>query len=272
MTVTQSAVTLLQAADLPKCQELALDRDWPREDVKWRLLFAIGEPYGIRVGDSLAACAVLTKFGDIAAVSMVLVASRFGRRGLGRQVLTHLLDEAGDGTVFLHATPAGRPLYESLGFAATGGVVTCRGTASGTPSPATRAATPDDHAAIRALDRRAWGVARTSLLDRLFLGQVRVFECDGAVAGYAVASDHGVGTVIGPVVAEDEAMACALAVDTARAAGGPVRVDAGVHAKALRAAVEDAGIAPVRTVPLMARGPLPGDAAMRFAPAMQAVG
>jgi predicted N-acetyltransferase YhbS len=265
-------IRALGPADLPACSDLALDRDWPREDVKWRLLFEIGEPYGIRVGDSLAACAVLTKFEEVAAISMVLVASRFGRRGLGRRLMTHLLDEAGERTVFLHATPYGRPLYESLGFTAAGGVVTCRGTALGMPSPATREATPSDHPAIRALDRRAWGVDRTSLLDRLLPGHVRVFERDGAVAGYAAGFDHGVETVIGPVVAEDEAVACALAVDTARAVGGPVRIDAGEHATALRAALRDAGIEPLRTAPLMVRGRLSGDAATRFAPAMQALG
>ncbi len=46
----------------------------------------------------------------------------FRRRGLARQVLEAILDwcrEQGLRSVFLHASAAGRPLYESMGFAAT---------------------------------------------------------------------------------------------------------------------------------------------------------
>jgi GNAT superfamily N-acetyltransferase len=44
------------------------------------------------------------------------------RRGLARRLMVAMLDwlrEQGYGTVSLHASDYGRPLYESLGFAAT---------------------------------------------------------------------------------------------------------------------------------------------------------
>ena len=47
----------------------------------------------------------------------------FRRRGLARQLMTRVLDWAeaeGIGMLHLHATPAGRGLYESLGFGPTG--------------------------------------------------------------------------------------------------------------------------------------------------------
>ena len=50
---------------------------------------------------------------------MMLVASRYSGRGLGRRLLTHVLAEAADATVFLCATEYGRPLYEKLGYEAT---------------------------------------------------------------------------------------------------------------------------------------------------------
>ena len=60
---------------------------------------------------------MLTRYGGgLAAVGMMLVAAQREGRGLGRRLMTHLLDRAGDATVFLTATPLGRPLYEKLGF------------------------------------------------------------------------------------------------------------------------------------------------------------
>ena len=47
---------------------------------------------------------------------MMLVAARYGRRGLGRALMEHLLAEAGDATVTLFATDLGKPLYDKLGF------------------------------------------------------------------------------------------------------------------------------------------------------------
>ena len=37
----------LSADDLAACVELAADRGWPPEQNKWRLLFAVGEAYGV---------------------------------------------------------------------------------------------------------------------------------------------------------------------------------------------------------------------------------
>ena len=59
---------------------------------------------------------------------MMLVAARYGRRGLGRALMEHLLRAAGDdATVTLFATDMGRPLYEKLGFEAVRRNVSFRG-------------------------------------------------------------------------------------------------------------------------------------------------
>ena len=89
---------------------------------KWSLLLAASEVFGVDApdGHGLAGAVVLTRWGpDLAAVGMMLVAARYGRRGLGRALMEHLLATAGDdATVTLFATDMGRPLYEKLGFAA----------------------------------------------------------------------------------------------------------------------------------------------------------
>ena len=62
---------------------------------------------------------MLTRYGsDLAAIGMMLVADRHGRKGLGGRLLRHALAQAGDAVVYLTATAYGRPLYERLGFRA----------------------------------------------------------------------------------------------------------------------------------------------------------
>jgi ribosomal protein S18 acetylase RimI-like enzyme len=110
----------LSAADLAACVELAADRGWPPELNKLRLLFAVGEAYGIDdPAGGLAAMVVLTRYGrQLAAVGTMVVASRFGRRGLGRRLTSYLLEQAGPAVVYLAANTSsyGRPLFQSLGY------------------------------------------------------------------------------------------------------------------------------------------------------------
>ena len=75
-----SPVRRLSIDDLPACQRLAADREWGKEDRKWRFLFSVGDVYGIDDGNGgLAATVVSTPYGkDVAAISMVLVAKRYG--------------------------------------------------------------------------------------------------------------------------------------------------------------------------------------------------
>src|SRR5215207_1990200 len=103
------AISRLAARDLDACLELAADRRWEPERRKWALLFEFGEVYGIRdPAGGLAGTVTLTRYGrDLVIVSMMLVASRFGRGGLGRRLMTHALERAGDATVYLYATSLG---------------------------------------------------------------------------------------------------------------------------------------------------------------------
>ncbi len=106
--------------DRERCIALAVDRGWSPESAKWTLLLAASEVFGVDAPDGrgLAGSVTLTRWGpDLAAVGMMLVAARYGRRGLGRALMEHLLRAAGpDATVTLFATDMGRPLYEQLGF------------------------------------------------------------------------------------------------------------------------------------------------------------
>jgi len=275
----------LTSDDLPGCLALARDREWLPEERKWRLLFDIGTVYGARdqAGD-LAGVTTLTRHGTgLATVGTMLVAARYGRRGLGRNLMTHALAEAGTATVLLHATPSGRPLYEKLGFVSAGTTHTYLGgfvpAGRDHRSPASaqsRPAGPGDLSAIRRLDAQANGTDRAHLVRRLpgFTEQLRVVERDGVITGYGGAYRCLRYVCIGPVIAESTVDAKTLIADLAGAVAGPVRVDLDDRhpqlldwAAACGLAWHDSALAMV----LNGR-PLPGDRGRCFAPLMRALG
>ena len=265
----------LTLADLPACLALAADRDWQPEAHKWRLLLEGGEAFGIDDADGgLAGSVVLTRYGDaLAAVGMMLVAARREGRGLGRRLMTHLLDRAGDATVFLTATPLGRPLYEKLGFRAIGAVTTHVGPFAGRPgrrlappryrptSPRSSRSTPRPTAATApascgATSRRPSASASSSATAR-----------SSPTAPRCATPSR---TSLGPVIGGD----AGLLADLAAGLDGDVRLDLDHRLGDLVAFARGAGLAPADSVTLMVRGDreLPGDRARVTAPMMMAVG
>ncbi|MEV6875472.1 GNAT family N-acetyltransferase [Amycolatopsis sp. NPDC051128] len=255
----------LAPADLPACSDLAESRSWPREPAKWTLLCDVGRVFGVAApdGSGLAACAALVPFGSVASISMVLVAPRYERRGLGRAITSQALAAAGDRVVWLHASKYGRPLYESMGFVADGGCQGHVGTFDDDGGPGASRGSLSD---VFALDLAAHGVDRRPLLERL--GTPYVVE-----GGFAFGTDIGHVTVIGPVVARSEEAAKALIRGVARSVTGEVRVDPDFRFPGLVGWVRERGLVPSAPAPrLVLHGrPLPGDPSMRFAPFTRAM-
>ena len=275
----------LTSADLPGCLALARDRGWLPEERKWRLLFDLAVVYGVRdPAGELAGVAVLTRYGaEFAVIGMMLVATRYGGRGLGRALMNRALADVGDAIVFLHATPVGRPLYEKLGFVPAGASHTyLGGFRSAAPAAAvaaeggSRPAGPGDLMAIRRLDARANGTDRALLVRRLpgFTEQLRVTERPGGITGYAGAYRGVAYACIGPVIAETVDDAKTLIADVAGSIAGPVRIDLGDRHPQLREWAVGRGLMPGASAALMVLGgrPLPGDRARCFAPLMRALG
>ncbi|MGV9775293.1 GNAT family N-acetyltransferase [Streptosporangium sp. NPDC003464] len=268
----------LDPDDLGACLRLAEDRQWSREERKWLFLLQGGEGYGIVDPDGeLVASAVLTRYGTrTAAVSMVLVASRHGGRGLGRRLIGHVLEQARGATVFLNATEMGRPLYERLGFRVTGGVAMHLGTFTGQASGASRAASPEDLKAIADLDAEVVGADRSALLARYagFAEQLRVIENRRGISGYAGMWRNVGSTVVGPVIAASPADARSLIADLASQVDGPVRLEIEDRNAPLAHWLAGHGVvAGMRTSDMVAGGEsLPGDRSRFFAPVMSALG
>ena len=263
----------LTPKDAEACMALAERVGWPKEREKWQLLFEQGPGFGVSAEDgALRAMVMLPEFVELRFVAMMVVSPSDQGQGLGRVLLEHALAKT-QGVVALYATEAGRPLYERLGFVEQGGVVRYIGVLDGEA-----AALPPDpketwnEDSILGADRAAFGYDRASLLRTLLARGQGVFTDDAG--GFVLSWWNGAVTVLGPVVAQDEAHAIAL-VDRALAnARGPVRIDVDVRFLALGRHVVARGLSDRGFAPLMVRGAagLRGARERYFAIALQAFG
>lgn len=271
---TSAPIRRLSLDDLPSCLDLAEDRSWPREEPKWRLLFEIGEVYGLDDPDGgLAGVVISTRYGrEVAAISMMLVASRHERRGLGSRLMAHALEQSGTAGAWLTATEYGRPMYERLGFRTIGQCSTYAGQllpGEGAPArPSSRPMVPADLPAVLALDAEVFGARRTMLLTRAAssVDRFRVLEGPAGIVGYGCAWRYEESTALGPLIAPDTTSALALLGDLTAAVEGPLRIDL-VHPRPeLIDWVEARGLRCSFTTAVMVHGdPPPGDPGRMFA-------
>ncbi|WP_141580145.1 GNAT family N-acetyltransferase [Actinomadura sp. WMMA1423] len=262
--------------DLAACQRLAEDREWGREDRKWRFLFSVGDVYGIDDGNGeLAAATVSTPYGkDVAAISMVLVAKRYERRGLGGRIMRHVMDNTDTKSFCLTATEYGRPLYERLGFRAVGLCTTYTGTGAG---PSKRGvsvpAEAADMPAVHALDTEVFGADRSRLVEGLpsFCETFHVVRDGTGVKGFGGVWWNDERAVVGPVTAQDAETAIALVEEIVPA--GPIRLDIDHRHPELVDWARRHGLRPAFTTTVMEYGaPIANDPARLHLPVAQALG
>jgi GNAT superfamily N-acetyltransferase len=233
-------------ADLPDGLRLSRASRWNQTLEDWRLMLALG-PGLFRVGvddGRVVASGGAVRYGsDLAWICMILVDPECRGLGLGTRVFDEVLarllaarERDGLAAIGLDATPAGRRIYAQRGFVDGPALVRMRREAGLSPTAAAAGAGRarpmelGDLAAVLAFDRRVFGADRAVVLrDALSSapGLARVVAERGRVRGYCFGrhgdhSDH-----VGPVVAEDPALAVSL-VAAGLAGGGerPVIVDA----------------------------------------------
>lgn len=275
-SVPDGPVRLLGIDDLPACQRLAEDRDWGREDRKWRFLFSVGDVYGIDdEGGELAGTVVSTPYGkDVTAISMVLVAKRHERRGLGGRLMRHAIDNAETASLCLTATGYGRPLYERLGFRAMGLCTTYKGVAEGVSKRGVSVPADDaDMPSVQALDTEVFGADRSAMVERLpsFCEAFNVVRDGSGIKGFGgVWMNEGL-AMVGPVIAQDTETALTLVDDLVPP--GPVRLDIDHRHPELVAWAESHGLRAAFTTTVMEHGaPIENDPSRLYLPVAQALG
>ncbi len=258
----------LGTGDLPACLALSVERGWPAEELKWRVMLAHGRGFALDGGGGLAGTVLRFDYGARAAtIAMLLVRAALERRGLGRRLMQAAMDGA-SAPLFLYATEAGRPLYDRLGFVALDTIHKFVGRVPRTPAP--RGVT------LRPLDAASFGAPRRALLAALHARSARalVAERDGRAAGYGLAWPNVDVLMIGPLVAPDDETALALASALAADHALPARIDLPSRFASVRAHLAARGLDASPPAPLMSLGgrALPGDRDRLYAVAARAFG
>jgi predicted GNAT family acetyltransferase len=218
---------------------------WPHRADEWRFMYDAGTGFVAEDNGTVIGTALCWKFGaDRGTLGLVIVSPDEQGRGIGRKLMELILEELGERVTFLHATVAGKPLYEKLGFVTCGELTqhqcTVSGVAAVAPPPGEhlRPATPADTPRLIELASRASGFDRGTTIPALLeFAQGVVLERDGEVLGFSLSRPFGRGYSIGPVVARnasDDLRARALiSYWLARHEGDFVRIDvpgdAGIH-------------------------------------------
>jgi GNAT superfamily N-acetyltransferase len=197
---------------------------WNQTEQDWRF-FLTAAPHGALVaqdgGGRVIGTVATLPYGPFTWISMVLVDPAARRKHVGTTLLQRGLELVrADATARLDATPAGEPIYCTLGFA--GEYRLARWCLDVEPPSIARRSrarplAPADWPAIHERDQRAFGASRIGLLRRLAHDApeyARVIACGGTVQGYLFGRHGHNREHLGPLVADSPATAAALLEST----------------------------------------------------------
>jgi predicted N-acetyltransferase YhbS len=129
--------------DLPSAHGLTQALRWAHRLEDWQFMHRLGTGFVAQKSGAVIGTGLCWKFGNThASLGLIIVSSEQQGKGIGRELMSLVLEELGDRCVMLNATPAGQPLYEKLGFVPTGTVDQHQGTMQQTAPIALAAADP----------------------------------------------------------------------------------------------------------------------------------
>jgi GNAT superfamily N-acetyltransferase len=272
----------LRAAELGDAAALVAEAGWNQVAADWRIFLDLGTVYAVRNSASrvIATAATLSYGGRFGWISMVLVAGPYRRQGLARRLMNRCIADLTAAAIVpvLDATPAGRSIYLMLGFQDAWGFHRLAG--NGTGRNASLAAPPAGirvepigdriHDELCRYDAAAFGADRSGVLARL-RGRVPAADLvalgDDGICGFLLGRDGQSATQLGPLVAENAAIAQALLARGLAATDGPVYIDLADAKSPVRAWLNELGFAAQRPLIRMLHRRSTGfeDAARTFA-------
>jgi len=259
----------LSPSELDDVDALVREARWNQISADWQVFLAHGHVYALVTpeGRIVATTATLPYGRRFAWISMVLVAGEYRRHGLATQLMRRAMEElAAAGLVpALDATPDGRAVYRRLGFTDSWGFARLIRRERPTAAPAfaapagvtIRPLTDADWPALCAYDATAFGAERGAVLaglrGRLPSAEL-VAERAGRIAGFLLGRDGMLAGHLCPLIADDDAIACALIARALDALDGPLFIDFADDKTAVRSFLEARGFAAVRPFTRMVYG------------------
>lgn len=269
----------LHSADLDAALALSTAEGWNQAAADWSRMLRL-EPAGCfaaRDGSRLVGTVTTTTYGrGLAWIGMMVVHPECRRQGIGAALMRRALDHLhglGVASIMLDATPAGRPLYESLGFTAEAEMERWQGVVRPVetrervdipPGPVPRRSNDESWRMLTALDRAAYGVDRSRLLELLVaegVGEPLLVESADGPVGYTLARRVRTAVYLGPLVASNRVTARQL-LDGMLMRFAEEEVGLDLHRGGLLepAAVAEWGLAKRRVLTRMRHGPRGGGA------------
>jgi GNAT superfamily N-acetyltransferase len=232
----------IRPIDSEQCEAvhpLSVEAGWNQTVADWRFMLQAGRGFGCvgRDGRWEASSLVLPLGEKLAWLSMVLVTKGRRREGLGTALLKRCIEEArATGRVAgLDATEQGRPIYLPLGFRDLYAISRWHFDGvrqqAGQPSSAIRLRpiVMADLPRLALYDAPRSAMERPSLLVHLSSRQASrawlAEDASGSIAGFVMGREGRTAVSLGPVVADDEAIAIALIAKAAASAAGPFIID-----------------------------------------------
>ncbi len=210
----------LTVAHVDDAMQLVSVANWNQTRQDWLRLMHAGPRgcFGAWSAEGLIGTITTISYGkELAWIGMMFVAETHRRRGVATMLMRAAMDHLthqGIASIKLDATPAGRPLYESLGFVSEAPIERWEGVARPRPVCARTETGEALWPAIQLLDRHAFHVDRSGVLSTLFqhgaVLPLAVVAPDDRLVGFALARQGLAARYIGPVVATDSNTAVAL--------------------------------------------------------------
>lgn len=279
------AIRTMTPADVAFGMRVKEQAGWNQTESDWRHLIEY-EPEGVFVAEHAASgrpvgTATTIRYGErFGWIGMILVDTRFRRRGIGTRLVNRCIEylrDRGVETVKLDATPAGREVYLQLGFRDEWKLARFEGAAreadgSLCPVEPGRGIQPmrqSDLGEVAAYDAPRFGADRSRVLAGYLAGwpeTCHVLRRAGGVSGFVTARRGARAHQIGPCVASEPGDNLALlraSLHTLAAArpGARVLMDVVTENDWARELAESVGLTQERPFTRMALGPnrYPGD-------------
>jgi GNAT superfamily N-acetyltransferase len=250
-------VAKLTSLDVAAAQQLVESAGWNQLPNDWLRMIA-NQPDGCYKAcsnlDLLGTVTTISFENSVAWIGMMLVHPDVRRQGIGKRLMQSAIDylrSTGVQSIGLDATPAGRPLYEQLGFEVSAQWQRWKRGDAQDSSPSLEAhatgVQPDqrpDWNACSEMDRRAFGVDRWEWLEQLATTSCVVVSA----SGFGLLRPGRVATYLGPVVALDMQAAESILEKLLEAAPPACLWDVAPHNAAAEALASKLGFSPIRTL------------------------